>query len=154
MIQKILSDPDWIQYENLFFFLSLGKFDSTFVTKTSESLIEEFLILGEPWKDQIEYLKTVIEILTQENIRTTHSKQNLYLDQSVDFRILIIIYTTPNTGRLIGIGIRIVTVNSSISSTFASSSEDRLQKAMYLISRGLLQSRYHKIVQNICVLPL
>jgi hypothetical protein len=154
MIHEILSDPDWVTYENLFFFLSLGKFDTTFVTKNSDSLIEEFLILGEPWKDQIEYLKTVIEILTQENIRTTHYKQELHLDQSIDFRILIIIYTTPNTGRMIGIGIRIVTVNSSISSTFATTSEDRLQKAMYLISRGLLKSRYHKIVQNICVLPL
>ena len=154
MIHEILSDPDWITYENLFFFLSIGKFDTTFVTKNSESLIEEFLILGEPWKDQIEYLKTVIELLTQENIRNTHFKRNLYLDQSVDFRILIIIYTTPNTGRMIGIGIRIVTVNSSISSTFATTSEDRLQKAMYLISRGLLKSKYHKIGQDICVLPL
>ena len=154
MIHEILSDPEWVIFENLFFFLSLGKYDTTLVTTNSESLIEEFLILDEPWKDQIEYLKAVIEILTQETIRNTHSKQNLYLDKSVDFRILIIIYTTPNTGRMIGIGIRIVTVNSSISSTFATSSEDRLQKAMYLISRGLLKSRYHKIEQNICVLPL
>ena len=154
MLHEILSDPEWVIFENLFFFLSLGKYDTTLVTTNSESLIEEFLILDEPWKDQIEYLKTVIEILTQETIRNTHSKQNLYLDKSVDFRIFIIIYTTPNTGRMIGIGIRIVTVNSSISSTFATSSEDRLQKAMYLISRGLLKSRYHKIEQNICVLPL
>lgn len=154
MIHEILSDPDWVTYENLFFFLSIGKFDSTFVTRNSDSLIEEFLILGEPWKDQIEYLKSVIEILTEENIRNTHSKKNVYLDQSVDFRILIIVYTTPNTGRLIGIGIRIATDNSSISSTFATSSEDRLQKAMYLISRGILKSSHHKIEQAICVLPL
>jgi hypothetical protein len=144
MIHEILQDPDWITYENLFFFLSLGKFDATFVTKKNPKvLIEEFLILGEPWKDQIEYLKTVIEILTQKNIRNTHSKHHLDLNQSVDFRILIVVYTTPNTGRLIGIGIRIVTANSSMASIFAASSEDRLQKAMYLISRGILKSSHH-----------
>ncbi|GAG89853.1 unnamed protein product, partial [marine sediment metagenome] len=60
MMHEILSDPDWGSYENLFFFLSLGKYDTTFVTNNSNFLIEEFLILGEPWKDQIEYLKTVI----------------------------------------------------------------------------------------------
>ncbi|MFX0084096.1 MAG: hypothetical protein ACFFAU_00345 [Candidatus Hodarchaeota archaeon] len=154
MMHEILQDPDWISYENLFFFLSLGKYDTTFLVSESNFHIEEFLILGEPWKDQIEYLENVIGILTQQFIRESEFNYLIKINSSIEFKIFVILYKTPNTGRLIGIGIRIVTNNSNISSMFAPCSEERLQKAMYLVSRGLLKSPYHMITQIFRTLPL
>ena len=154
MIHEILQNPDWVSYENLFFFLSLGKYDTTMTTSELNFYIEEFLILGEPWKDQIEYLENIIGILTRKFIQRPNFNQLMILDPSIEFKIFVIIYLTPNTGRLIGIGIRIITINSDVSSIFAPCCEDRLQKAMYLISRGLLKSSHHKIEQIFCTLPL
>jgi hypothetical protein len=154
MIHEILQNPDWVSYENLFFFLSLGKYDTSILVSESKIHIEEFLIIGEPWKDQIEYLENVIGILTQRFIRRSEFDHLVNFKSSIEFKIFAILYITPNTGRLIGVGIRLVTASSKISSTFAPCSEDRLQKAMYLISRGLLNSSYHKVEQIFCTLPL
>ncbi len=154
MIHEILQDPDWASYENLFFFLSLGKYDTKIQTNQSNCQIEEFLILGEPWKNHIEYLKKVIDIFTLQFIGERLSNFPLDIDPSVEYRIFVILYTTPNTGRLIGIGIRIITTSLSVSSMFAPCSEERLQKAMYLISRGLLNSSHHQIEQMFFTLPL
>ena len=154
MIHEILQDPDWASYENLFFFLSLGKYDTKIQTNQSNCHIEEFLILGELWKDHIEYLKKMVDILTLQFIGDRLSSFPMKIDPPVEYRIFVILYTTPNTGRLIGIGIRIITTSSNVSSLFAPCSEERLQKAMYLISRGLLNSYHHQIEQMFCTLPL
>ena len=154
MIHEILQDPDWASYENLFFFLSLGKYDTKIQTNQSNCHIEEFLILGELWKDHIEYLKKMVDILTLQFIGDRLSSFPMKIDPPVEYRIFMILYTTPNTGRLIGIGIRIITTSSNVSSLFAPCSEERLQKAMYLISRGLLNSYHHQIEQMFCTLPL
>ena len=154
MLHEILQDPDWASYENLFFFLSRGKYDTKIQTNQSNSHIEEFLILGEPWKNHIEYLESVINILTLQFIGDRLSIFPTDIDPSVEYRIFVILYTTPNVGRLIGIGIRIMTTSSNVSSLFAPCSEERLQKAMYLISRGLLNSSHHQIEQMFCTLPL
>ncbi len=125
MIHEILQDPDWASYENLFFFL-----------------------------DHIEYLKKEIDILTLQFIGDRLSSFPMDIDPPVEYRIFLILYTTPNTGRLIGIGIKIITTSSNVSSLFAPCSEERLQKAIYLISRGLLNSSHHQIEQMFCTLPI
>ena len=154
MLNNFIQDPENLSYENLFFWLSLGKYDTIITTKNNESLVEEFTIVDEQWKDHISYLEQIIPILTQRFIRDQGFQVNIKLNTAVDFHIYFVIYSTPDTGRLIGLAIRIVSSNISFLTTFSNTPEDRLQKAMYLLSRGLLQSAHHKIDQISCPIPL
>ncbi|MHA2243990.1 MAG: hypothetical protein ACXADY_03395 [Candidatus Hodarchaeales archaeon] len=156
MLSNFVQDSESILYENLFFWLTLGKYDTALCAKFRNYQHEEFVIVGEQWKDRIKYLENVISIQTQRFIK--EYKQESYFSRntffSVKFRIYFVIYTTPVTGRLLGLGIRIITPDTDTSTEFAMTPEDRLQKAMYLISRGLLRSYHHRIDQFECPIPI
>ncbi|MHA2226160.1 MAG: hypothetical protein ACXAC8_13195 [Candidatus Hodarchaeales archaeon] len=154
MLNNFIQDPENLSYEKLFFFLTSGKYDTQITTNNNECLIEEFAIVDEPWKDHISYLEQIIPILTQRFIRDQRFQVNLKENTAVDFHIYFVIYSTPDTGRLIGLAIRIVSPNIDLLTTFSSTPEDRLQKSMYLLSRGLLWSAHHRIDQITCPIPL
>ncbi|MFX1517231.1 MAG: hypothetical protein ACFFC6_13085 [Promethearchaeota archaeon] len=142
---SFVQDPESLLYENLFFFLSCGTCDKVLNTDFMNYHCEEFFIVSELWKDRIKYLSEIISIQTQRFIR-----QELKI--TADFQIFFVIYTV--TGNLLGLGIRIVTIDADTSDALAISPEDRLRKTMYLLSRGLLHSFYHRIKQIECPIPI
>lgn len=141
-------------YENLFFFLSLGKCD-TIITNDHETYsFEEFIIVVEEWKDHIDYLENVVLISNRRFIHKCLS-QNIKIAASPKiFRIFYVIYTNLSTGQLLGLGLRIISPDSFGLTAFASTPNDRLQKAMYLLSRGILSSPHHQIYQIESQIPL
>jgi hypothetical protein len=154
MLSNFVQDPKSILYENLYFWLSLGKCDTILCSKFKNYYYEELVIFDEPWKDKIDYLKKMISIQTQRFLRDQESYTSRNTFFSVDFRIFFVIYTTPAIGRLLGLGIRIITPESNTSASLAMTPEDRLQKIMYLLSRGLLRSFQHRIEQVECLVPV
>lgn len=154
MLSNFVQDPESILFENLFFWLSLGKYDTTTYADFRNYHYEEFIIVSDQWKDRIQYLENVIPIQTQRFIREQESQVGRKAFFPVDFRIFFVIYTTPAIGRLLGLGIRIITPDAKISTALAFNPEDRLQKSMYLLSRGLLRSFHHRIEQIECPIPV
>ena len=142
---SFVQDPESLLYDNLFFFLSCGTCDKVLNDDFMNYHCEEFFIVSEPWKDRIPYLSEIISIQTQRFIRQERKI-------TADFQIFFVIYTV--TGRLLGLGIRIITVDPDALDALAISPEDRLRKAMYLLSRGLLQSFHHRIEQIECPIPI
>lgn len=156
MLTNFVQDPESIQYENLFFWLTCGKYDTIVSNDFKNYHYEEFMIFGEEWKERIKYLENVIPIQTHRFIRELESRIGEKIFFSVDFRIYFVIYTNSTTGQLLGLGIRLLTPSGSpsVSSALASTPEDRLQKIMYLLSRGLLRSFHHRIEQIECPIPI
>ena len=156
MQSNFVQDPESIQYENLFFWLSLGKYDTVVSNSFKNYHYEEFMIVSEEWKERVKYLENLIPIQTHRFIRELEGRMGNSVFFSVDFRIYFVIYTTSTTRQLLGLGIRIITPsgNSNVSSALALTPEDRLQKIMYLLSRGLLRSFHHRIDQIECPIPV
>lgn len=154
MLTNFIQDPESILYENLYFWLTLGKYDTILCSEYKNYQYEEFVIVDEPWKDRIEYLENVISIQTQRFLRDQESYSSRTAFFSVDFRIFFVIYTTPAIGRLLGLVIRVITPEAYTSTSLAMTPEDRLQKIMYLLSRGLLRSFHHRIEQVECLVPV
>jgi hypothetical protein len=150
MLSSFIQDPESLLYENLFFFLSCGTYDRVLNAYFMNYYYEEFFIVNEQWKDRIQYLEGIIPIQTQRFIRKKLSgKSGL---SNADFQIFFVIYTV--IGRMIGLGIRIITSDADRLDTLAMIPEDRLRKAMYLLSRGLLQSFHHQMRQIECPIPI
>ncbi|MFX0142198.1 MAG: hypothetical protein ACFFDN_51645 [Candidatus Hodarchaeota archaeon] len=141
-------------YENVFFFLSLGKYDALITSDYQTYRFEEFVIVIEKWKDHIEYFENLVQILNRRFIQVYGSQNNKIATFPRIFRIFFAIYTTQSTNQLLGLGLRIISPNSYASTVFASSPNDRLQKAMYLLSRGILTSSHHQIEQIESQIPL
>lgn len=154
MLSNFVQDPESILYENLFFWLTLGKYDTVIASKYKNYYSEEFIIVGEQWKDRISYLEEVISIQAQRFIRDQEAYVSRDTFFTIKFRIFFVIYTTPATGRLLGLGIRILTPDNNTSTALAMTPEDRLQKVMYLLSRGLLRSFHHQIEQFESPIPV
>ncbi|UCG03415.1 MAG: hypothetical protein JSW11_05365 [Candidatus Heimdallarchaeota archaeon] len=148
MLSNFVQDPESLLYENLFFFLTCGTYDSVLSADFMNYYYEEFFIICEQWKDRIEYLESIIPIQTQRFIRQEFSRNT----SPVEFQLFFVIYTVE--GRLLGLGVRIVTPDSDRSTAFALTPEDRLRKTMFLLSRGLLQSFHHRIIQIECPVPI
>ncbi|MFX1535903.1 MAG: hypothetical protein ACFFDI_16935 [Promethearchaeota archaeon] len=150
MLSSFIQDPESLLYENLFFFLSCGTYDRVLNADFMNYYYEEFFIVNEQWKDRIQYLEGIIPVQTQRFIQKELSgKAGL---SNADFQIFFVIYTV--IGRMIGLGIRIITSDAGRLDTLAMTPEDRLRKAMYLLSRGLLQSFHHRIKQIECPIPI
>ncbi len=114
---------------------------------------EEFIIDNKQWKDRIQCLEKIISIQTQHfRDQEPFFSRNTFF--SVNFQIFFIIYKTPATGRLLGLGIRIITPDNNTSIALAMTPEERVQKVMYLLSRGLLRSFYHRIEQVESPIPI
>jgi hypothetical protein len=153
-LASFLQDPLGIVYENLFFFLSLGKYDTVILNDYETYHHEEFVIVREEWKDYIEYVENVIPVLNKRFIQVYKYQNSKITTFPRIFRIFFVIYTAQSTGQLLGLGLRIFTPDIYVSTAFASSPNDRLQKAMYLLSRGILISPHHQIEQVISQIPI
>ena len=149
MLSSFIQDPESLLYENLFFFLSCGTYDRVLNADFMNYNYEEFFIVNEDWKDRIKYLEEIIPVQTQRFIRQKVSRNS---GLAAEFQIFFVIYTVA--GRLLGLGIRIITAESDKLEGLAISPEDRLRKVMYLLSRGLLQSFHHLIKQIECPIPI
>jgi hypothetical protein len=149
MLSSFVQDPESLLYENLFFFLTCGTYDRVLnADDFMNYCYEEFFVVNEEWKDRIQYLEEIIPIQTQRFLRQEVIRNH----STAEFQIFFVIYTV--LGRLIGLGIRIITTNTGKLETLAMSPEDRLRKTMYLLSRGLLQSFHHRINQIECPIPI
>ena len=150
MLSSFVQDPDSLLYENLFFFLSCGTYDRVLNADFMNYFFEEFFIVNEDWKDRIKYLEEMIPVQTQRFIRQEVRRSSS--PSTTEFQIFFVIYTIA--GRLLGLGIRIITTDPDKLDALAISPEDRLRKTMYLLSRGLLQSFHHRINQIECPIPI
>jgi hypothetical protein len=150
MLSSFVQDPESLLYENLFFFLSCGTYDRGLNAYFMNYSIEEFFIVNEDWKDRIKYLEEIIPVQTQCFIRENVCRNSSL--STTDFQIFFVIYTVA--GRLLGLGIKIITAEYDKLDALAISPEDRLRKVMYLLSRGLLQSFHHRIKQIECPIPI
>ncbi|MFX0013230.1 MAG: hypothetical protein ACFE98_01390 [Candidatus Hermodarchaeota archaeon] len=149
MIFNFIQDPESILYENLFFWLTVGKYDTILEGDLEGYHYEEFIIVKDEWKERILYLENIVPIQTQRFLRELGSINARKIFHNSHFKIYFVIYTV--VGRLIGLGLRIITRNNFYD--LASTPEDRLQKSMYLLTRGLLRSFYHRIDQIECSIP-
>jgi hypothetical protein len=149
MLSNFVQDPESLLYENLFFFLTCGTYDRVISANFMNYHYEEFFIVSEQWKERIHYLEEVIPIQTQLFIREELGRKSFI---TVEFQLFFVIYTVE--GRLLGLGLRIVTPDSERSTALALTPEDRLRKTMFLLSRGLLQSFHHRIIQIECPIPI
>lgn len=149
MLSNFVQDPESLLYENLFFFLTCGTYDRVLSADFMNYHYEEFFIVSEQWKERIQYLEGIIPIQTQRFIRQLPSR-NIFF--TAEFQIFFVIYTIA--GRLLGLGIRIITPDVDRASAFALTPEDRLRKTMFLLSRGLLQSFHHQIRQIESPIPI
>lgn len=146
MLANFIQDPEVILFESMFFWLTLGKYDTVISSDFENCRYEEFIILSEDWKDRIHYLEKIISIQTKRFFK----ERGTFFTLDITF----VIYTTLITAQLIGLGIRIFSPTSHSLTEFALSPEDKLQTIMYLLSRGLLKSYYHRIDQIECSLPI
>ncbi len=110
---------------------------------------EEFFIVSEQWKERIHYLEGIIPIQTQRFIREELGRKSFI---TAEFQLFFVVYTVE--GRLLGLGIRIITPDAERATALALTPEDRLRKTMFLLSRGLLQSFHHRIMQIECPIPI
>ena len=150
MLSSFVQNPESLLYENLFFFLSCGAHDNVLNAEFMNYCYEEFFVVNETWKNRIHYLTEMIPIQTQKFIREEVIRNSNL--STAEFQIFFVIYTI--LGRLIGLGIRIITADAEKLEALATSPGDRLRKAMYLLSRGLLQSFHHRIKQIECPIPI
>jgi len=140
-MQNLIQNPENLIFENLFFFLSLGKFDTIISKEYPNYLYEEFLIVSEPWKDHLSYFEEIIPILLDKEQEKSFQKEESFTE------INFVIYTAPMTGHLIGLGIRFFMTTNNHSPLLEVNQEHKLQKMMYLLSRGILNSNFHQISQ-------
>ena len=101
MLSNFVQDPESLLYENLFFFLTCGTYDRVLSDDFMNYYYEEFFIVSEQWKDQIQYLEGIIPIQTQRFIRQELSRNSFF---TAEFQIFFVIYT--EAGRRLGLGIR------------------------------------------------
>ncbi|MHA1214383.1 MAG: hypothetical protein ACTSR2_09745 [Candidatus Hodarchaeales archaeon] len=150
MIQDFIQDPDNLEFENLFFFLSMGKFDSHLEYVTQNIPFEEFLIVREIYKPNLTYIETVISMLIEQELE---NKEMKYFESN-HTKIQFVIYFTPVTNHFLGLGVRFLNSSHDYFGRTNVSIEHKLERAMYLLSRGLLNSRYHSIEQIVCQIQI
>lgn len=149
MLSNFVQDPESLLYENLFFFLTCGTYDRVITADFMNYHYEEFFIVSEQWKERIHYLEGIIPIQTQRFIREELGRKSFI---TAEFQLFFVVYTVE--GRLLGLGIRIITPDAERATALALTPEDRLRKTMFLLSRGLLQSFHHRIMQIECPIPI
>ncbi|MHA1994476.1 MAG: hypothetical protein ACW97Z_08060 [Candidatus Hodarchaeales archaeon] len=141
---NLLQDPHIVIYDNLFFGLSLGKFDIIMITETYWT-IEEFVIVRQVYKEGAAQLEAILPYYSgKASNMISRSDLRSFIENSGLF-IQFINYSDLANRQLIGLGVRIISENKITLQAFGASSEDRIQKVMFLLSRGLLKSRFHRI---------
>ncbi len=149
---NLLQDPSVLIYDNLFFGLTLGKYHLHVSTESGS--MEEFLIIREAYYCKLELLEKIIPNLMKKagNIATFSSQKPFF--QSNRIIIDFIIYSNLNDRELLGLGLRVKAYDRMTLTFLGTSSENRLQKIMFLLSRGLLKSSFHQINQKCIVIDL
>jgi hypothetical protein len=140
-LASISQDPLAVIYDNLFFGLLVGRYDIHLITQRSEQLIEDFVIVRQIYRDKTLKIKMALK-----NQNNNHLKEKY--DRTPDLIIHYITYSSTKNGDFIGLGVRIFPRDKTTLGVFGDSSEMRIQKTMFLLSRGLLGSLFHTIEQR------
>ncbi len=149
---NLLQDPSVVIYDKLFFGLTLGNFDLHISTESG--LLEEFLIVREKYYSKLVLLESILpNHMKKAYNEASYESQKQFL-QSNGLIIDFITYSDPKSNEIIGLSLRVIT-NDRFTLTFlGTSSENRIQKIMFLLSRGLLKSSFHQINQKSIKLKL
>jgi len=149
---NILQDPSVVIYDKLFFGLSLGKYDLHISIESG--LLEEFLIVREKYNNKLGLIESILpNYMKKAYYEASYESQKQFL-QSSGLIIDFITYSNPKNNEIIALGLRIIT-NDRFALTFlGTSSENRIQKIMFLLSRGLLTSSFHQINHQSIVIEL
>jgi hypothetical protein len=121
--------------------LLVGRYDIHLLNQRSEQLIEEFVIVRQIYRDK--KLKIKMELNNQNN---NYLKEKD--DRTPDLVIRYITYSSKKNGDFIGLGVRIFPRDKTTLEVFGNSYEMRIQKILFLLSRGLLESLFHTIEQR------
>jgi len=149
---NLLQDPSVVIYDKLFFGLSLGNYDLQISTESG--LIEEFLIVREKYYYQLLRLKSILPTHMKKAYYESAFESHKQFLQSNGIIIDFITYSNLKNNELIGLSLRVIT-NDKFTLTFlGTSSETRVQKIMFLLSRGLLKSSFHQINQKSIVIDI
>ncbi len=140
----LLHDPHLVIYDNLFFGLSLGKTD-IYLINESGWISEESVVVRPIFLDRLNELEKILPYHFKTQGGVSSIKKNHLFIKNEGLFIQYIIYSNSTSQKLVGLGIRVTAKSRTILQTFGRSSEDRLQKIMFLLSRGLLKSNFHRI---------
>jgi hypothetical protein len=151
-LTNLLQDRLVVIYDKLFFGLTLGNYDLHISTELG--LLEEFLIVREKYYRKLETLERILrKNLEKANSEAFFNSQKQLLDSNgliIDF----ITYSDPKNSEIIGLSLRIITKDKFTLSFLGTSSENRIQKIMFLLSRGMLKSSFHLINQKSILIEL
>ncbi|NHJ01623.1 MAG: hypothetical protein EAX86_05740 [Candidatus Heimdallarchaeota archaeon] len=150
LLGNFIRDPEWINYETLFFLLTLGKYDSIFTFNSDNIFIQEFSIFIENIKSKLDHIEEIIKQEISKFIQKTHQ----YSTASETMHIEFLHYVSLLDGSFLGLGLRMSTDDKLMRLSFGYTPESRLERAMFLLSRGILQSNYHSISQIEYSLPI
>jgi len=149
---NLLQDPSVVIYDKLFFGLTLGKYDLHI--RTESGLIEEFIIVREKYYSKLYLLERILPNHVNRAIHeASHESQNQFLKSNgliIDF----ITYANSKNNEMIGLSLRVLTKDKITITFLGTSSENRIQKIMFLLSRGLLKSPFHWIKQRSVLIKL
>ncbi len=149
---NLLQDPSVLIYDKLFFGLTLGNYNLH--VSTESGLLEEFLIIRENYYSKLKLLeKILLDLLKKSDYAATYESQKQFF-QSNRLIIDFIIYSNLKNNDLLGLGLRVRVYDRLTLAFLGSSSENRIQKIMFLLSRGLLISSFHQINQKAIVIEL
>ncbi|MHA1236790.1 MAG: hypothetical protein ACTSQ9_03905 [Candidatus Hodarchaeales archaeon] len=149
---NLLQDPSVVIYDKLFFGLTLGKYDLHISTESG--LLEEFLIVREKHYCDLSLFERILPYHLQKAFHEVSYEPQKQFLQSNGLIIDFITYSSSKNNEMIGLSLRVIT-NDKFALTFlGASSEKRIQKIMFLLSRGLLKSSFHQINQKSIKLKL
>lgn len=148
---SIIQDPGLIVYDRLFFELSGGNYD-VYISQDSPIFIEEYFIIRPIFKDLFVANPDNLCDFKHKNRSTTLNSKNKMKNWGERLSIHFIIYSESKKRELVGLGIKIATKSKINLESFSITPKGRVQKIMFLITRALLESTFHKIkYQNIVI---
>jgi hypothetical protein len=108
-------------------------------------IIEEFVLVRQIYKDGATHLDDILAYYLGKASRLISRSEHRKFLKNCGLIIQFINYSDLANRQLIGLGLRIISESKITLQAFDASSEGRIQKAMFLLSRGLLKSRFHRI---------
>jgi hypothetical protein len=141
---NILQDPHLVIYDNLFFGLSLGKTD-IYLLSESNWISEESVVLRQIYTDRLHELKRILPYHFKVQNGMSAVSKNCHFIKHDGLFFQFIVYSDVTSRKLVGLSIKVTCKSKNVLEKFGKSSEDRLQKIMFLLSRGLLKSYFHRI---------
>ena len=149
---NLLQDPSVVIYDKLFFGLTLGNYDLHISTELG--LLEEFLIVREKYYSNLQLFERILPNYMKKAFQDVSYEPQKQFLQSNGLIIDFITYSNSKNNEIIGLSLRVITNDKFVLTFLGTSSENRIQKIMFLLSRGLLRSSFHQINQKSIVLKL